>query len=74
MLGKMFRTLRLPANVSRVASERSFATRENAGAVVPVAGKVPATSRGLPLSVTVLIFVAPEDWDVRRDYDRWIPV
>ena len=32
MLGKMFSTLRLPARLARVTSDRSLATRLNAGA------------------------------------------
>src|SRR4051794_9477771 len=37
-LGKIFRILRLPANEDRLASDKSLATRLNAGALLPAAG------------------------------------
>src|SRR5690606_16492726 len=55
MLGKMFSTLRLPARLARVTSERSLATRLNAGACWPGWGSWPSTWIGLPLRVTCAI-------------------
>src|SRR5437868_8008662 len=43
MLGKMFNTLRLPAKLARVTSDRFPATREKAGALEPACGSWPLT-------------------------------
>src|SRR5471032_2775306 len=51
-LGKMFSTLRLPAKVARVASDRSPAVRVKAGALAPTFGNSPSTWIGLPRRVT----------------------
>ncbi|MNI61684.1 hypothetical protein D3C73_1169670 [compost metagenome] len=42
-LGKMFSTLRLPAKLARVVSDRLPATREKAGALEPTCGNWPLT-------------------------------
>src|SRR6185369_13985560 len=64
MLGKIFRTLRLPARLASVTSARSLPTSENAGALAPLAGRLPATSMGLPPRVTV--------WDMDHSFScRW---
>ncbi|MNR10469.1 hypothetical protein D3C85_1267230 [compost metagenome] len=58
-LGKMFRILRFPAKVARVASDRSPATREKGLACSPATGKWPETETGLPCRVTVLLMLGP---------------
>ena len=45
-LGKMLSTVRVPS--SRLTSEKSGASRENAGAGEPTAGSSPAVVTGLP--------------------------
>src|SRR5512139_2191322 len=59
-LGTMLSTLRLPAYSASETSLRSLATRVKPEAFWPGWGNVPATSTGLPLSVTVaILFVRP---------------
>src|SRR3546814_968389 len=52
-LGKMFSTLRLPAWVDSVTSDKSPPTRLKAGAVAPTAGNWPSMLIGWPLNVTL---------------------
>src|SRR5262245_23073659 len=54
-LGTMLSTLRLPAKSFSDTSLRSLPTSVNAGAACPRFGNWPATSIGLPASVTVVI-------------------
>src|SRR5512143_394130 len=54
-LGTMFSTLRLPAKAASETSFRSLSTSLKLGTAWPTVGNVPATSIGLPLSVTVAI-------------------
>lgn len=66
MLGKMFRTMRRPLNVSRLMSDRSAAVRVNAGAWVPLVGREPMELMGLPPRVICAIGTFLTDPDVMR--------
>ena len=58
-LGNIFSTLRLPAKLSSVTSANALSTKVKLGAVLPTLGKLPATSTGLPLSVTEFDMIFP---------------
>jgi hypothetical protein len=57
MLGKIFKTTRLPLKSAMLISFKPAPTNLKSGAVVPTAGKLPFVFTSDPLNVTVAIFV-----------------
>src|SRR5690554_608495 len=58
ILGKIFTTLRKPLRLDKVTSSRVLFTRLKLGACSPCCGKWPSIRTGVPLKVTVVIYIS----------------
>src|SRR5690554_8131124 len=58
ILGKIFITLRKPLRLDKVTSSSVLFTRLKLGACSPCCGKWPSMRTGVPLKVTVVIYIS----------------